>query len=208
MESVKEFADLLRSLGVQCSLEYYLRPLFDRLSVSGIGIAVGSPPRRVQNIIARRYEKKGKVVFFENVPVEKLEEFRDYVYFLADKLYIRGEETSIGEYGRVGALYIELSRPSPRLKKRFEPWRVYRGEVCVGKHCEEVKWFINIPTYYRNSYLILCHPEDLERRVAYEHEEHTIYVINNLISKYLLGTKREVKITTLYRKVLAPVFSY
>ena len=208
METARELADLLKSLGVQHSLEYYLKPLFDRLSVSGIGIIPGTIPDQVRLRLARRYTKKGKVVFFEKTPVEDLEEFKDYVYFLASEIYIRGEKSGVEGYEEVGVLYFELNKPSPRLKRRFEPWKVYKGEVCVGKHCEEVKWFISVPTYHRYSYLILCHPEDLERRVPYEHGERTIYVINNLISKYLLGTKREVKMTTLYRKVLAPVFSY
>ena len=93
MESIRELAELLRGVRVDVSLEFYLKPLFNRLRVPGIGIISGTIPDQVRPRLARRYTKKDKVVFFENTPIKELKEFRGYVYFLASRLIPHGEES-------------------------------------------------------------------------------------------------------------------
>ena len=209
MESVKDLAGLLRSVGVDVSLGTYLKPLFNRLRVSGIGIIPGTIPDQVRLRLSRRYTKKGKVVLFENMPVKELEEFREYVYFLASRLMLHGEESDIEPYTNIGVYYFEISPPSKRLKLRFKPWEIYRGRVCVGKFCEEVKWLISIPTYYRFSYLFLSSPEDMQRKWIDERGDlHITNITRTLVEKYLFGEKRGRRFLTIREVLAVPIFSY
>ena len=209
MESVKDLAGLLRSVGVDVSLETYLKPLFNRLRVSGIGIIPGTIPDQVRLRLSRRYTKKGKAVFFRNVPVRELEEFKDYVYFLATDMFLRGERTSIDSYICIGVYYFEISPPSKRLKLRFNPWRIYKGKLCVGKYCQEVKWLISIPTYYRSSYLFLSHPEDMQRKWIDERGDlHITNITRAIVEKYLFTEKRRRRFLSITESLAVPVFIY
>lgn len=204
---IEGFANLLKRAGVHTSLEEHLKPLFNNLSASGIGIVVDIIPDQVRLKLSRRYEKKGKVVFFENVPIRELEEFRNYVFFLVSRLYLDGEEVGIEPYANVGVYYFEIFPPSKRLKLRFKPWRIYGGRVCVGKYCQEVKWLMYVPTYHRFSYLFLSSPEDMKRKWIDERGNlHITNITRILVEKYLTGKKRGRRFPTIYETLSAPLF--
>jgi len=133
--------------------------------VSGVGIVVSALSDRLRLKLSRRYEKVGKVVFFNDIAVEDLDEFRDQVLFLVTDVKITSTEESLtlNPFEKIGVLHIEYTKQPTRLKERFKPWRVYRGEIRIGKKAFFINRLIRVPTYRKRSILFLCHPNDLKR---------------------------------------------
>jgi len=102
---------------------------------------------------------------------------------------------------KVGVCVFEVKRPWSSVRFRFKPWRVYSGSVCVGMRCREFNWFIVVPTYSKRYYMILTHPEDLERPLP---DGSIKFPIINLVESYL---RRGSAVMTI-KNFAAPIFSY
>ncbi len=152
----------------------------EELRVSGVGIQFGTVPKSVNTVIYRRYTKYGKVFSFDREPVGRLAVLRDHALLLVSNAYLldREEPLDIEGFKRIGVLGYELDRLGTRYRyRRFKPWRLYRGRVCVGRVCEEVGWMIWVPTYHRRYILVLCDPETMSN-------------VDNLVWAYISGEKR------------------
>lgn len=210
--SVADFADLLKSLGVERSLEDYLGPLFNYAKFSGVGIMVRGS-KSIHKAVVRKLKvssdslgRTGKIVFFREKTADELAEFMSYIYFLAHEVLFGEGNISVDRLpvSKVGVYIIELMSRWSRVKERFEYWKVYSGKVCVNKVCREFNWFIPIPTYSKKYYMIICHPEDLVRKLE---DGRIDYPIANLMESYVWGGGRKT-VSKFYESFAAPVFTY
>lgn len=171
--SAADFARLLRSLGVERSLEDYLGPLFRHTKFSSIGVMVKSSSS-IRKTLIRKLKtgsgslgRTGKIVFFREKTVDELAKFMEYVYFLVTDVVVGEGRVSVTHLpaSTVGVYILEVKARRSKLKQRFEPWKVYSGRVCVNRVCRDFNWFIVAPTYSKKYYVVVCHPEDYVRRV-------------------------------------------
>jgi len=99
--SVADFVQLLKSLGVERSLEDYLGPMFRHAKFSGVGIMVRGS-RSIHKGVVRKLKsysslgRTGKIVFFEEKTVDELAEFMGYIYFLATEVLVGEGSISVG----------------------------------------------------------------------------------------------------------------
>jgi len=209
VSSVLEIVELMRRLGVTMSLEEYLGPLFKEVKFSGYGVIAKAPRRVLVRVLRRLKSEKeargrtGKLVVFKSKSASELAEFADYVYFLADTVEIGGVGLSVSglPVSKVGVYALEVKRPWSGVRFRFKPWQVYSGRVCVGRRCREFNWFIVVPTYSKRYYMVLTHPEDLERPLP---DRSITFPIINLVESYL---RRGTAVMTI-KNFAAPIFSY
>jgi len=160
------------------------------LVVSGIGIVIGDIPFDLRQKLKRRCSVDGKYVSFHDIRVEKLLEFRDYVLFLVSSARIYS--TDIPVKPEI-AYYTAVFEKEPRkLKLKYPPWKIIRGEVTIGPRRFWFNWFMRIPTYSKYRILFLCHPKDLIRRVS---EKRTTFPIINMVAMYRHRLRVRNKIT-------------
>lgn len=169
------------------------------VKISGIAILVGHIPEDVSLRFRRSFEKTGKIIFFKDIPMRELSELSIYAYILATKVDDKYVD-EVYDGSKVGVLYFE-SISSPRLRKAFKPWSLYRGEICRGRRCYNFNWLVYVPTYKSHVYLFLCDEEDLQRYDA--DRDRIIYPLQDLIFMYTLK-KQNVCVTSLS----LPVFRY
>ena len=176
------------------SVEEQVEIVKDLVYVSGIGIVVKTPPNYVKLRLIRKYNKKGKVFMFYDEKISYLEQYKDYVFYLITKVELNREELNIRK--QIGLFYTEFTiKHSARLKLRFKPWRIYRGEIRVGRRKEQIEWMIPVPTYYRLSHMYLCSPSDIERKIEKKNKTIYYYPIRNIVEAYLYGTRRQKRTT-------------
>lgn len=162
--SPRDIEKLISCVGRYPHVEEIVR-VTGETKVDGVGILVGHVPEMINLKIMRKYRKKGKIFFFENIKVENLYELYQYAFLLVDKVdnnYV-STYSDLGQEemgSKIGVLYFE-SVKSFRFKTRFKPWRLYRGEICRGKICHTFNWILHIPTYRSGVYFFLCDSKDL-----------------------------------------------
>lgn len=175
--------------------------------LNGLGIVVKTPLNNLYMKLKRKYGLKGKVFMFYDEKIPVLEQYKDYVFYLITEVELGGEELSIKK--QIGIFYTEfLFRSSRRLKRRFKPWKIYKGEIVVGRRREHIEWMIPVPTYYRLSHLYLCSPGDIERKIEKKNKTIYYYPIRNIVEAYLYGTRRGRRITAEIRTTAQPLFKY
>lgn len=179
----------------------FVEDIFDdpggELAVSGLGVLVGLPPRRVTMSVARKFQKVGKLFFFSNVPLKELLPLIPYAFMFASR--IGGTLAEEVDGRKLGLLYISGAEIK-RMQRRVKPWNIYRGKVCRGRRCYDFHWFMYIPVYRNGSYFFVCDSEDLIRRNS---DGSIEYPLQNLIFSYNFK-KPEGYLTTL----AIPIFRY
>lgn len=210
--SVADFVQLLKSLGVERSLEDYLGLMFRHAKFSGVGIMVRGS-KSVHKGVVRKLKvssgslgRTGKIVFFEEKTADELAEFMGYIYFLAREVLLGEGSISVDHLpvSKVGVYIIELRSRWSRVKERFEYWKVYSGKVCINKVCRDFNWFIPISTYSKKYYMVICHPEDLTRKLE---DGRIDYPIANLMESYVWGGGRKT-VSKVSESFATPVFTY
>lgn len=212
MYSAVDFARLLRSLGVERSLEDHLGPVFRHVKFSGVGVMVRTSSN-IRKAITRKLKvsdeplgRTGKIVFFREKTADELAKFMSYIYFLATDVLV-GEASIFADHfpvSKVGVYIIRLESRWSRVKERFEYWRVYSGRVCINRRCRDFNWFIPIPTYSREYYMVICHPEDYSREIR---RGVIDFPIVNLMESYVWGGRRKT-VSKAFERLAAPVFTY
>ena len=76
--------------------------------------------------------------------------------------------------------------------------------MCINKRCRDFNWFIPIPTYSRRYYMVICHPEDLTRKLEVGRID---YPIANLMESYVWYGGRKY-VSKLSERFATPVFTY
>ena len=153
----------LASINRFSTIEDELHYVLDFIKVSGIGIVLNAEPRTSVHLI-RRFRKRGKMVWFEKVPIKDLEPFRNYVIFLVSEVVLNDRELEVPKH--VGVLYAEFQKYPERIMRRFPSWQVVRGYVRVGRRKYFLKGVMRVPTYDKYSVLFITHPEDIVRETT------------------------------------------
>ena len=190
---VKEFYRRLRDVNYFTPIEDQLRDLFriirfSDLRASGIGIIPGTIPDTIRLQLTRRFNKRGKLVFFDNANVEELAQYRDYAVFLVDTLMLGEHSIDFKKYFSV--IWAECSRNPDRLKRRFPQWKVVKGFIRYGRREYFLHGVMRIPAYSEHLALFIANPKDTWREwVDSKGITHYTNILANIVTKYRHGTK-------------------
>ena len=68
---------------------------------------------------------------------------------LVSNVYSEGREIDIDDFRNVSVYMVTYSRYPKNIKLRFRPWKIYSGEITIGRKKFYINWLMQVPTYHR-----------------------------------------------------------
>ncbi len=195
----------LREITYFTTLQEEMKYTYKRCIVSGIGVIPGTIPDDVRLRLSRRFRKRGRILFFEHIPVGELEVFKEYVVFLASEVRFDGEEIKVPK--KLGVVWVEFPRNPKQLKAKFPAWEIVRGRIIHGRREFILYGSMRVPTYDQHLVVFIADAEDIERKEKIPEGTRITYPLRNLITRYRHGTIKQGHIIPSETLVI-PIFSY
>lgn len=205
-----DFMSLLESAdpGIVAVDEVMPRSIMERALFDGFGVVLNKSVKVHKWFYTKSrkvFEKRGVIVIVSGAPFKLLEESSGDVFYFVLRMHVGGVSSSFDEIERVGVLHAEFAKRPRNIKSRFEPFKVYRGEVHYGKRAYSTKWMIWVPTYEARDALVLCHPDDLvplsNLFYKYKHMKYgnRVIALNSYTAVPLFSYKRIRELLTSYK---------